>query len=46
VLGTPDDPKLAAASVDAVLLLKVYHEIAHPTEVMKRYGLGCGREGR
>jgi predicted methyltransferase len=36
VLGTPDDPKLAAASVDAVLLLKVYHEIAHPTEVMKR----------
>jgi predicted methyltransferase len=36
VLGTPDDPKLVAGSVDAVLLLKVYHEIAHPTEVMKR----------
>jgi len=36
VLGTPDDPKLAPASVDAVLLLKVYHEIAHPTEVMQR----------
>ncbi len=28
VLGTPDDPKLPAGSVDAVLLLKVYHEIA------------------
>ncbi len=27
--GTPDDPRLAAGSVDAVLLLKVYHEIAH-----------------
>ncbi len=30
VLGTPDDPKLPPASVDAVLMLKVYHEIAHP----------------
>jgi ubiquinone/menaquinone biosynthesis C-methylase UbiE len=30
VLGTPDDPKLPAQSVDAVLMLKVYHEIAHP----------------
>jgi ubiquinone/menaquinone biosynthesis C-methylase UbiE len=35
VLGTPDDPKLAPASVDAILLLKVYHEIAHPVPVMK-----------
>ena len=35
VLGTPDDPKLPAGSVDAVLLLKVYHEIGHPVEVMK-----------
>jgi ubiquinone/menaquinone biosynthesis C-methylase UbiE len=30
VLGTPDDPKLPQQSVDAVLMLKVYHEIAHP----------------
>jgi len=35
VLGTPDDTKLPAASVDAVLMLKVYHEIAHPVPVMK-----------
>ena len=28
VLGTADDPKLPENSVDAVLLLKVYHEIA------------------
>jgi ubiquinone/menaquinone biosynthesis C-methylase UbiE len=30
VLGTPDDPKLPPQSIDAVLMLKVYHEIAHP----------------
>lgn len=30
VLGSPDDPKLPLDSIDAVLLLKVYHEIAHP----------------
>jgi predicted methyltransferase len=35
VLGTPDDPKLPANSTDAVLMLKVYHEIAHPIPVMK-----------
>jgi ubiquinone/menaquinone biosynthesis C-methylase UbiE len=35
VLGTPDDPKLPAESVDAVLMLKVYHEIAHPVPTMK-----------
>jgi predicted methyltransferase len=29
VLGTPDDPKLAPGSVDAILLLKVYHEVAN-----------------
>jgi len=29
-LGTPDDPKLPPASLDAVLMLRVYHEIAHP----------------
>jgi ubiquinone/menaquinone biosynthesis C-methylase UbiE len=27
--GTPDDPDLPRNSVDAVLLLKVYHEVAH-----------------
>jgi SAM-dependent methyltransferase len=35
VLGTPDDPRLPAGSVDAVLMLKVYHEIAHPVMAMK-----------
>ena len=36
VLGTPNDPSLPPASVDALLMLKVYHEIAHPVPVMKR----------
>ena len=36
VLGTPDDPKLPPAAVDAVLLLKVYHEIANPVPFMQR----------
>jgi len=35
VLGTPDDPRLPPASVDALLMLKVYHEIAHAIPVMK-----------
>jgi len=33
-LGTPDDPKLAPDSIDAALMLKVYHEIAHPQAVL------------
>lgn len=36
VLGTPDDPRLPPSSVDALLMLKVYHEIAHPIPVMQR----------
>lgn len=39
ILGTADDPKLPPKSVDAVLLLKVYHEIAHPVPVMKELHL-------
>ena len=34
LLGTPDDAKLPAHSVDAVMLLKVYHEIARPVPFM------------
>jgi predicted methyltransferase len=40
VLGTPDDPALPPSSVDAVLLLKVYHEIAHPVRVMRTVRVG------
>jgi ubiquinone/menaquinone biosynthesis C-methylase UbiE len=34
VLGSPDDPKLPSDSVNAVLLLKVYHEVANPLVLM------------
>jgi predicted methyltransferase len=36
ILGTADDPKLAADSVDAVMVLKTYHEIAEPVALMKK----------
>ena len=35
VLGREDDPVLPDASVDAVLLLKTYHEIAEPVRLMR-----------
>jgi len=34
VLGTPDDPKLPADSIDAALMLRVYHEVAHPPALL------------
>lgn len=34
VLGTEDSPKLPRASVDAVLILKTYHEIAQPVRLL------------
>lgn len=36
VLGTPDDPKLPSQTINAVLLLKTYHEIANPVPFMTR----------
>lgn len=35
IQSTPDDPQLPAANVDAVLMLKTYHEIAHPVVLLK-----------
>lgn len=46
VLGTPDDTRLQPASVDAVLLLKVYHEIAHPVPVMEQVRAALKPGGR
>lgn len=36
ILGKEDDPLLPEKSVDAVLLLKTYHEIAQPIRLLKR----------
>ena len=35
ILSAPDDPKLPANSVDAVLILKTYHEIADPVRLLE-----------
>ena len=35
ILGMPSDPQLAANSVDSVMILKTYHEIAEPIALMK-----------
>lgn len=36
ILSKPNDPMLPPASVDAVLLLKTYHEIAKPVELLRK----------
>jgi predicted methyltransferase len=35
ILSTPDDPRVPPDSVDAVLMLKTYHEVAHPVELLR-----------
>ncbi|HEY3975528.1 MAG TPA: class I SAM-dependent methyltransferase [Candidatus Sulfotelmatobacter sp.] len=35
ILSKPDDPLLPSDSVDAVLLLKAYHEVARPIELLR-----------
>jgi len=35
ILGKPDNPLLPAGSVDAVLLLKTYHEVAQPVALLR-----------
>jgi SAM-dependent methyltransferase len=39
VLGDVDDTKLPSNSVDAVLILKTYHEFAHPIPLMEKLKL-------
>ena len=36
ILGKDDDPLLPDKSVDAILLLKTYHEVAQPIRLLKR----------
>ncbi len=36
VLGKPNDPLLPPRSVDAVLLLKTYHEVARPVALLRK----------
>ena len=46
VLGTPNDPKLMPDSIDAVMMLKVYHEIAEPIPFMVRLKTSLRKDAR
>jgi ubiquinone/menaquinone biosynthesis C-methylase UbiE len=46
ILGKPDDPQLPAMSVNAVLFLKAYHEIAHPIVLLRHVRAALRPEGR
>ncbi len=35
IVSKPDDPQLPARSIDAALLMKTYHEVAHPVLLMR-----------
>lgn len=35
ILSTEDDPKLPKNNIDSVLLLKTYHEVAHPVVLLE-----------
>jgi predicted methyltransferase len=35
IVSKPDDPQLPANTIDAVLLLKTYHEVAHPVVLLR-----------
>jgi SAM-dependent methyltransferase len=45
VLGKPDDPRLPAR-VDAVLLLKAYHEIAQPVVLFRNLGHSLAKDAK
>ena len=46
VLGTADDPKLPAASVDLVLLVDVYHEFSEPQKMLRHIREAMKPDGR
>ncbi len=45
VLGTEDNPNLAKDSIDAVLILKTYHEIAEPIKVLRNVRAALKKDG-
>ena len=46
ILNKPDDARLPADSIDAVLLLKTYHEIAHPVALLRNLHSSLKPEAR
>lgn len=46
ILGKEDDPLLPAASVDAILLLKTYHEFSKPLNMLRAMRKALRKDGR
>ena len=46
IRGSADDPRLPASKVDAVLLLKTYHEVAKPLDLMRNLRLALRPDAR
>jgi ubiquinone/menaquinone biosynthesis C-methylase UbiE len=46
ILGRPDNPFLPDGRVDAVLLLKTYHEVAEPIELLRHVRAAVAPGGR
>ncbi|MDQ3213491.1 MAG: class I SAM-dependent methyltransferase, partial [Acidobacteriota bacterium] len=46
VLGRPNDPRLPPASVDAVLIVDSYHEMAQPVALLKNVARSLKPNGR
>jgi 2-polyprenyl-3-methyl-5-hydroxy-6-metoxy-1,4-benzoquinol methylase len=46
VLSEPDDPKLPAGTIDLVLLVDVYHEFSHPSEMLQGIRRALKPDGR
>ena len=46
VLGTPEDPRLPIGQVDLVLMVDVYHELAHPEKTMDHVRRSLKPDGR
>jgi cyclopropane fatty-acyl-phospholipid synthase-like methyltransferase len=46
VLGEPADPKLAAGSVDMILMVDVYHEVSQPQAMVRKLREALKADGR
>lgn len=46
ILGKPDNPLLPAGTVDSVLLLKTYHEVAEPVTLLRNLRASLRRDAK
>ena len=46
ILGTPEDPRLPAGALDAVLIVDTYHEMAEPVTLLRNVARALKQQGR